>query len=412
MHSGGGDAGSGGGASALRRFLPITLLMPVLGSALGIDGGAMFQIIASEDLGLGSTAIGIAFGMGVLSLPVQIWAARMPLSRARRNLQAFLLIAAVEAWLLAGLVAAGAGGSRAGAALALTVLAEIALSVLYATALQPLLSAALTSVQRQRLNARGRAMGGVLLALSLLMFASVDRGARVAFLVAVGLAAAWSAVGLRHLVPTAEVAVAPAADGGRPRLPADVRALFLVFSITGLGAWPLLLLYVHDVLWPRANLGLIGALQLGGSLAASMSWRPTAGRVVARAAASAGVLLAAGVALALLRAPLQHHGEQLALLVTVVVAAAATTVMRIALMELMHRSVDGSISVRAFTLLDVVASTSVQVGLLLAGLLVAACTHTTSWPIDPYAGYIVVCAVLAVIVIARLQSREDRVLGT
>src|SRR5215213_2800753 len=94
---------------ATRQFLPIILLMPTLKSAIGIDGGAVFQLLAIEDLRLSPTQIGVAFGLGVLSLPVQVWAARIPLSRARRNLRIFLILSAAQAWLLAALVAAGAG---------------------------------------------------------------------------------------------------------------------------------------------------------------------------------------------------------------------------------------------------------------------------------------------------------------
>ncbi len=67
-------------------------------------------------------------------------------------------------------------------ALALTVAAEIALSVLYATSWQPLLAHGLPSDIRQRLNARGRAAGGVLLALTLIGFAAAGRSGRVALL--------------------------------------------------------------------------------------------------------------------------------------------------------------------------------------------------------------------------------------
>ncbi|MEO7398843.1 MAG: hypothetical protein ABIW84_09790, partial [Ilumatobacteraceae bacterium] len=108
---------------SVRRFIPVTIALPVLGSALGIDGGAIFQIFASEDLGLSATAIGTAFGLGVVSLPVQVLAARMPLRWALRNLQAFLVVAAAQTWVLAVLVATGSASSFAGVALAVTVLA-------------------------------------------------------------------------------------------------------------------------------------------------------------------------------------------------------------------------------------------------------------------------------------------------
>jgi hypothetical protein len=73
-----------------RPFVAVAVAMPALKSATGIDGGAIFQILAAEDLGLDSRAIGIAFAMGVLSLPVQLIAARLPLSRARQHLQSSL----------------------------------------------------------------------------------------------------------------------------------------------------------------------------------------------------------------------------------------------------------------------------------------------------------------------------------
>ncbi len=74
--------------------------------------------------------MGVAFGLGVLSVPVEIWAARLPLWRARRNLRTFLMAAAAQVWVLAVLVASGDGSGVAGLALAVTVVAEISLSVL------------------------------------------------------------------------------------------------------------------------------------------------------------------------------------------------------------------------------------------------------------------------------------------
>ena len=126
--------------SSIRRYLPATILGPLVGAALGVDGGPIFQILAIENLGLGATAIGIAFGLGVVSLPVQIYAARIPIERARRNLQIFFVFAALQAWLLAVLVSIGATGGFATVALGVTITAEISVSVLFATAWQPLLA--------------------------------------------------------------------------------------------------------------------------------------------------------------------------------------------------------------------------------------------------------------------------------
>lgn len=152
----------------------------------------------------------------MLSVPVQVSAARIPLWRARRNLQIFMVISAVQAWLLAALVAAGAGSFAAGA-LAGTVTAEISLSVLFATSLQPLMLSVLSSVDRQRLNSRARAFGGMILIVELLAFAASGAAVRVAFLVAIGAVAACVALDLREL-NASTVEAPPADDAPRSRL--------------------------------------------------------------------------------------------------------------------------------------------------------------------------------------------------
>ncbi len=391
---------------SIRRFVPVTLAMPVLGSALGIDGGAIFQIFASDDLGLGPTAIGVAFGLGVLSVPVQIWAARMPLWRARRNLRTFLMAAAAQVWVLAVLVASGDGSGVAGLALAVTVVAEISLSVLYATAWQPLMSYTLSAVERQQLNTRVRAIGGGLVAVSVLVFAALGQTARVGFLTMVGLVAVWLAVGLRRIAAPDRPDLAAASAASLPdkhRVPTPMRWIYLVFALVGLASWPLLLLYVHLVLWPTANLGVVGALQVSGTLAASLAWRPTDLDVTARARAGGVALVAAGAGLAGLRLPIETRAEMAAVLSLVVVAAAATTTIRIALLELAHRSIDESSSVRVFTLLDVVGSTSLQLGLFVGGLLVASSSDASNWVVDPYRIYLVAGALAALAAIVKLR---------
>jgi hypothetical protein len=143
-----------------------------------------------------------------------------------------------------------------------------------------------------------------------------------------------------------------------------MRLIFIVFALVGFGAWPLFLVYVHEVFWPSANLGVVGALQLAGSLVAALAWRPTGAGVMRRARLAAAALVAAGAALAVIRVPVEHRAAELATLAITLVAAAALTTVRLALLEVAHRSVDERSSVRAFTLLDVVASTSLQIGLL------------------------------------------------
>lgn len=105
--------------------MAIRMLTPLLWAVLGIGGGPIFQIIAVENLGLSAAALGITFGCCVVSLPFQVLAARMPLQWARRNVQWFLAMAALQTWILATLVAIGATGALAIMALVVTVTAEI-----------------------------------------------------------------------------------------------------------------------------------------------------------------------------------------------------------------------------------------------------------------------------------------------
>lgn len=402
-----GDPSPTNGRRSIRPYVPVTLLTPVLGSVLGLDGGAIFQIFATENLGLSSASLGIAFGLGVVSVPVQVWAARMPLWRARRNLQICLAVGALQAGVLALLMVTGTTGRVAMVALAVTVTAEISISVLFATAWQPLLSYALPSVDRQQINSRVRAVGGGLLAASLLVFAALSQTWRAVFVVVVGLFALWSAVGLRRL-PAPE----PPAPGGtaagpappRPPSAGGLRLVYIALALVNAGSLPLLLVYVHSVIWPAANLGLVGAVQLAGTLAAWLSWRPTAAGVVRRARAAALALTVSGVFLAALNAPVTHRSAQLALLAAVAVAAGAATTIRLALLELAHRFIDDASSVRAFTVLDVVASTSLQLGLLVAGLLVAVSSSAQDWLVDPYRAFVLVFAVATVAVTSRLRS--------
>ncbi|MFT4865904.1 MAG: hypothetical protein ACI8RE_002098 [Ilumatobacter sp.] len=98
------------GRSSIRRYIPATILVPLIGASLG-----------------------------VVSLPIQIYAARIPIERSRRNVEIFLALAALQAWLLVFLVGIGATGGFATVALGVTITAEISVSVLLATAWQPLL---------------------------------------------------------------------------------------------------------------------------------------------------------------------------------------------------------------------------------------------------------------------------------
>ncbi|HEY8543962.1 MAG TPA: hypothetical protein VIL36_02900, partial [Acidimicrobiales bacterium] len=183
--------------------------------AIGVDGAASFQIVAVEDLGIDARTLGIGLGCGVLSVPLQLWAARIPLWQARRNLQIYLVVTGALAWALATLVVFAPPASPwATAALGIAVTAEIVLSVLYATAWQPLLSYALTSQQRQRLASWGRAASSALLALTLVAFGSTTTAGRVALLVAMGAVAAGLAVLIRPVpAPPRPAPGTPGTDG-------------------------------------------------------------------------------------------------------------------------------------------------------------------------------------------------------
>ena len=72
-------------------YLVFVVLSPLLGAPLAVNGAGVFQIIAIEDLGLTSRQVGLAVGLGAVSIPFQVLAARLPLRLAHRNLRLFLL---------------------------------------------------------------------------------------------------------------------------------------------------------------------------------------------------------------------------------------------------------------------------------------------------------------------------------
>jgi MFS family permease len=391
------------------RFVPITVFMPVLAATVGVDGGPIFQIMAVENLGLSATALGIAFGFGVVSVPVQLAAARIPLRRARRNVQIFLGLSAVQAWILAGLVAADATGPLATVALGVTVSAELAVSILFATAWQPLLSFSVDAVDRQRLNSAWQAIARGVLAGSLLAFGALSDQWRPAFLVVVGAAAVALAIGLRrvpspHQRVEADIVTESASPGTESSPP--LVGVFVVLGIANLGAMPLWLVYLDEVLWQGGNLGLVAAVQVIAAMAALLAWRPTEQDVTGRALAG-GIITLAGVCLTLfVEGPDPGRVAQTVILATTALTAVGVTTTRIAMLEQAHRAVNSTTAVRAFTMLDVVASTSLQIGLVLAGFLVTAAASTSLWVADPYQVLITAAAASTVIATRRLRARQ------
>jgi hypothetical protein len=393
-----------------RRFIPMVLLKPVLASALGIDGGALFQIIAVENLRLSPVVIGTAFGLGLLSLPIQLWAAREPLHRARRNLQLFLSIAAMQATILVGLLAIDATGGVAAVALVVAVTAEINISVLFVTAWQPLLSARLGSRNRQRLNSFWRAVASGLLAVVLVVFSVADKAGRMAVLVTLAGAAIAIATRLPHLpalrapqsVATRRVPPSP-----RTPIPATVKWILTSIALLNLGALPLWLVYVSQILWPSANLGLIGSVQAIASVLALLGWRTTEGTLGRRALAGAAATLAGGLALTTIGGTVDTTLEGATVVAVTAVMAGGLAYASVALLEIVHRTVDHRASVRTFTILDVVDSSSLQLGLFIAGLLVAA--SNVKQVRTPYIMFVVAMNLVAIITVGlttRLAARN------
>lgn len=396
-------------------FVPVALTKPALAAALGIDGGAIFQILAVEDLGLSPAAIGTAFGLGLLSLPMQLWAGRMPLRLARRNLQIFLVLAAIQGALLAWLLAVGATGGLAATALVVTVTAEVAISVLFATAWQPLLSTRLRGRDRQRINAGWTALGRGLVAGLLVVFSAADVAGRSLLLVALSLVAIGVAANLGRIAVTDVNAPAPPTSHStlRPQrltTPA-MRWILGSFIVINLGALPLWLVYLSQVMWPAANLGVVGAIQTAAVVGALLAWRTTEGDVGRRA--MVGVLLVLGGSLALLVVgkAAESNGEHATVLVVTVAMTFGMMYASLALLEMAHRLVGAQDGVvRIFTLIDVVDSSSLQLGLFVGGLLVTWSVQVTTWA--PYVAFVVAMSMLAAAAMGRtVRLTKDASVG-
>lgn len=371
--SGGIGRGSSRSPRLALAFIPGTVLLRTLAAAVGIDGGPIFQIFAIENLELTPQQLGIAFGVGIISLPLQIAAARIPLRRARRNSQLFFVALAIQCVILAGLVAAGATGTMALVALAVTVIAEISVSVLYAPSWQPLMSASLTGTQRQRLNSLWRAVSRGLLAGALILFGTFDGAERAAFLGACGVLAALSALSLYAFPKLGQPDHNPrqheSDEDARSEESSDRRIQVAVGAVN-LGALPLWLVYLKTSLWPQANLGVVGGVQTVASLVAFLAWRATEGDLANRGRISAVALAGGGLAAAFLAGPVNSTIEIAVVYGVTVVVTISATVINLVMEEELHRRTSSAASVRAFTMLDVVESTSLQIGLVAAGFLI------------------------------------------
>ncbi len=385
------------------RFVPVTLIKPGLAAALGIDGGVIFQILAVENLRLSPVAIGTAFGLGLLSIPLQLWAGRMLIRFARRNVQIFLVLAAIQSAVLALLLAFEAAGGLAATALVVTVTAEVAISVLFVTAWQPLLSVRASSHDRQRLNAGWTALGRGLLAGLVIVFSAAEMVGRSLLLVALSLVAIGVAVSLRRITDIGPDSPAPPTSQSNTRSERADPAMWWIlasFSTLNLGALPLWLVYLSQVLWPTVDLGIIAAIQTVAVVAALLAWRTTGGSLGRRAIAGVLLVFGGSVALVGIGEVAQNSAEHAMVLIVTVTMTFGLMYASLALLEMAHRLVAGKESlVRTFTLIDVVDSSALQLGLFVGGLLVAVSASTVSW--TPYVAFVVAMSILAVAAVGR-----------
>ncbi len=381
-----GKPGSEATITATERasYLAFVVLLPLLGAPLAVNGSAVFQIIAIEELGLSSRQVGLAVGLGAISIPFQIWATRIPLQNAHRNLRVFVLTMSVMCLIMAGLIT-GAGSTTfvVTCVIVIAVLAELAVSVLFATSFQPLLSTTVDSRFRQRLNAQGRAAGGLVAIGLVIIVGWTSTKGRVGILI--GLAAMGAMLtsaisGLRRPAPNREPASIPPDERADD---AGLRWILAAIGISVIPAWPFFVAYSADAFWPSANLGLIGAALVVGSLGAAALWRPTVDGLLVRARVGAVALLCCALALVPLNAPLAGSGAKAMTFGILIAATAAGTVVRMSLLEMAHARSDESTSVAVLTRLDVIGSTCMQLGFLAGGFLIELSVDST-WIADPF----------------------------
>lgn len=388
--------------------------------SIGVDGHPIFQILAVESLGLGPRAIGIALGLGTLSIPVQIWAARIPLSRARHNVRLFLWTMGMMTLGTAALVAVAEPGSWvAGLALVVAIAAEISVSVLMATAWQPLIAYSLSPVQRAFMLGPAAAIRGMVILGSTVLVGALDRTGRTVFLLVVGVAVLVVAETLRQIPAPPDPGPASGSEqtrttssSTRQPLPTGIWSLYIMTAALALGRWPLLVTYAAITLWPTGNLGLLGAALSAGGIAASLLWRDPGRHVLTAIRIGALLTAVCTIGLATMDGPITTTAGAGVLLVVTAIGSAARNVTGTASMELVHRRIDTTNSVQVMTMLDVIGSTTFQLNLFVAGFLIAATAATSPFEVlgfDAFQLWILVMAAVELIAAARLRLRPGDV---
>ncbi len=401
------DSGSETDASNITWWLILVgTVAPLAAVSVGVDGGEIFQILAIDSLQLSPKLIGIALGLGTLSIPLQIWAAGMPIERAAANLRIHLVLSGVMTGATAVLVqVAKAGSTLASTVLAIAILAELAVSVLLATSWQPIISYVLSAQQRAFLLGPGRAISGMVLLGSVFVFGQLDRTGRSAFLLALALACWALCWGLRVLPKPERESTELTATGGSAPTDDAFRRLFFAFAASALAGWPLLLTYVALVLWPGANLGVLGAsLALGGTAASAM-WRDPGPRLLWVIRASVFVFVCASLAIATFPGPVESTIATVWLLVVMAVGSATRSLIRTGINEVAHRLVDQRSAVKVMTMIDVVGSTTFQLGFFVVGFLISA-SEASAAALDPFQLWLIATSACLVWAISRL-SRDS-----
>ncbi len=396
------------GSETIRwRLFLLAAIGPLTAVSVGVDGGDIFQLLAVDTLALDPRAVGAALLLGALSIPIQVWAARISLVRARHNIRFFLWSIGAMAMASALVVfIAPAGSWIAGLVLVIAVLAEISVSVLFATSWQPLISYTLTVDQRQFINGRGQALAGLVMLAAAVSFGQLGQVGRASFLAGLGVVAVMVGWSLRILPPPP---TSPEVDP-EPSDPADSDAnggsltnVFIALPASAFASWPLLVSYAAVVMWPTGDLGLLAGALVLGSITASALWRDPGRRLIPLIRLSAVVVAACSVVLALIESPVQSDRTVIVLLVAIVIGAAARTIMRTAIMELAHRRIDPTNAVRVMTLIDVVGSTSFQVGAFIAGFLIAASIGSGD-ALDLYRIWLLITTVALLVAASRFRA--------
>lgn len=385
-------------------YVALVVLSPLLGGPLAVNGSAVFQIIAIEELGLSSRQVGLAIGLGALSIPFQVMATRVPLQLAHRNLRLYLVamsaMCLVMAWLVAG---PGSSALVTASVIFIAIIAELAVSILFATSFQPLLATTVAPQFRQQLNAQGRAGSGLLAISFVILIAWASTNGRVAILIALAVMGALllpAVSGLRQ--PTLDDRELPASQSS-PAEASDLRWILAAIGISVAPAWGFFVTYAADAYWPAAHLGLVGAAIVAGSLVAQALWRATTRALLPRARFGAVLMLFCACALPFI-SPSSGVLSEVTVYGILAAAMAAGTVVRMSLLEMTHLRSDAATSVAVLTRLDVIASTSMQLGFLAAGFLIERSVGS-SWIADPFQLSLIIGGVALVAAVEQIPSR-------